>query len=61
MNLTRVDRPSGRVYVDDEGNEYVSVTTPLGIIDKSAGLTKWAARLERELVLHGRTPARVVE
>lgn len=50
-DLTQMDTPGGRFYHTPNGSSYPSVTTVLNIVDKSAALTKWAAKLERDLVM----------
>lgn len=46
-DLVAVTLPSGRTYVDPDGNEYPSITTVLGALGKEA-LQKWKDRVGEE-------------
>jgi genome maintenance exonuclease 1 len=46
-SLKQVNRKSGRVYVDEENNEYPSITSVLSILSKDA-IMKWRARVGEE-------------
>ena len=46
-SLKQITGETGRVYVDDEGNEYPSVTTVLSILNKKA-IMEWRARVGEE-------------
>jgi len=46
-SLKQITKESGRVYVDDEGNSYPSVTTVLSILSKQA-IMEWRARVGEE-------------
>ena len=46
-SLKQVNRKSGRVYVDEENNEYPSITSVLSILSKDA-IMKWRARVGAE-------------
>ena len=46
-NLKQINRKSGRVYMDEEGNEYPSITSVLSILSKE-GIMKWRARVGEE-------------
>ena len=46
-SLKQITKDSGRVYVDDEGNSYPSVTTVLSILSKQA-IMEWRARVGEE-------------
>lgn len=47
VRLDRQDRPTGRVYVNDSGKEYRSVTSVLSKINKD-GIDKWRKRVGEE-------------
>ena len=44
VKLERIDSPSGRKYVSEDGTEFVSVTTALGVLSKK-GITEWKERV----------------
>ena len=46
-NLKQINRKSGRVYMDEEGNEYPSITSVLSILSKE-GIMKWRERVGEE-------------
>ena len=46
-NLKQINRKSGRVYMDEEGNEYPSITSVLSILNKE-GIMKWRERVGAE-------------
>ena len=46
-NLKQINRKSGRVYMDEEGNEYPSITSVLSILSKE-GILRWRARVGEE-------------
>ena len=46
-NLKQINRKSGRVYMDEEGNEYPSITSVLSILSKE-GIMKWRERVGAE-------------
>jgi hypothetical protein len=46
-SLKQVNKKSGRIYVDDENNEYPSITSVLSILSKDA-IMKWRARVGEE-------------
>ena len=47
QTLTQYNRPSGRVYVDDDENEYPSITSVLSILSEE-GIKKWRAKVGEE-------------
>lgn len=50
--LSSVDlKTGGRIYTNEEGKTFVSVTTALNAVPKQMHLTKWAARLTAERAL----------
>ena len=46
-NLKQINRKSGRVYMDEEGNEYPSITSVLSILSKD-GIQAWRERMGEE-------------
>jgi genome maintenance exonuclease 1 len=46
-DLKQINRKSGRVYMDEEGNEYPSITSVLSILSKE-GIMKWRERVGEE-------------
>ena len=47
FSLKQVNRKGGRVYVDEDSNEYPSITTVLSILSE-AGIKAWRARVGEE-------------
>ena len=45
--LKRIDREEGRIYVDEQNNQYTSVTTALGVLSQRS-IAKWKARVGEE-------------
>ena len=48
MGLKRIYKQFGRCYVDSEGNEYPSVTSILGVLDKHKFLGPWQAGMQND-------------